>query len=483
MTRPDLRTALLLFVVVTAAYGVTAWDRVLRPSPQFHFVDLAQSFLDGRLDTETPREPAWRSDPDDPRGYRDAIRRTVEAGGWNDWAAIRTLTLLDGTVVRGVFPWSDATDEKRHLFHTLDNEERKVVVPGDLARTCGDNGRSVCDTTDHYVSFPPFPAVALMPLVAIWGYDTNDVVITIAVGGLNAVLLFFFLQLLVQRGHSTRTRRENAWLAVAFALGTTAFFASNRGEVWFSALVFGVALNVLFMMAALDLRHPILAGLFLALGMATRTPIAFCVAFFAWQLFMPQNRWQSGRWREILLKGTLFSMPILAVGGLLLAYNQARFGLPLEFGHSFLSGGAAQRIRDHGLFSTWYLNLNLQAALVNVPRLVSDAPYVLITKHGLGLLFSTPVLFLLMRPVAMPPIRRALWLAVAAAAIPGLLYQNTGWEQFAYRFAMDYLPYLIALLAVGGRPLTWRVKSVILFGVAVNLLGAITFGRMPSFYY
>ncbi|MCB9728070.1 MAG: hypothetical protein H6744_11595 [Deltaproteobacteria bacterium] len=483
MIRADLRTAVALFVIVAAAYGLTAWDRLLRPSPQFHFVDLAQSFLDGRLDTDTPEQPAWRTESGDPRGYRDAIRRTVDAGGWNDWAAIRTLTLRDGTVVRGVFPWAGAQDETRHLFHTLDNEERKVVIPGDLARTCGENGRSLCDRTDHYVSFPPFPGVAMIPFVAVWGYDTNDVLITVLVGALNAVLLFLFLQLLVRRGHSTRSRRDNAWLAIAFALGTAAFFASNRGEVWFSALVFGVALNVLFMMAALDLRHPILAGLFLGLGMATRTPIAFCVAFFAWQLFMPQNRWQSGRWREILVKGTLFSLPLLAVGGLLLAYNQARFGLPFEFGHSFLSGGAADRVRDHGLFSTWYLNLNLQAALVNVPRVIGDAPFVLITKHGLGLLFSTPILFLLMRPAAMPPIRRALWLAVAAAAIPGLLYQNTGWEQFAYRFAMDYLPYLIALLAVGGRPLTGRVKAVILFGVAVNLFGAITFGRMPWFYY
>jgi hypothetical protein len=483
VNRADLRTALALFAIVVAAYALTAWDRVLGPSPQFHFVDLAQSFLDGRLDTETPRQPAWRTEPDDPRGYREAIRRTVAAGGWNDWAAIRTLTLRDGTVVRGVFPWSDAPDEKKHLFHTLDNEERKVVIPGDLARTCGETGRGLCDETHQYVSFPPFPAVVMMPFVAIWGYDTNDVLITIGFGGLNAVLLFFLLQLLVERGHSTRSRRDNAWLAIAFSLGTAAFFASNRGEVWFTALVFGVTLNTLFMLAALDLRHPLLAGLFLALGMATRTPIAFCVVFFAWQLFLPDNRWRNDRWREIFLKGTLFSLPILAVGGLLLAYNQARFGMPLEFGHSFLSGGAAQRVRDHGLFSTWYLNLNLQAALVNVPRLVSDAPYLLISKHGLGLLFSTPVLFLLMRPAAMPPIRRALWLAVAAAAIPGLLYQNTGWEQFAYRFAMDYFPYLMALLAVGGRPLTGRVKAVILFGVAVNLLGAITFGRMPGFYY
>ena len=76
-----------------------------------------------------------------------------------------------------------------------------------------------------------------------------------------------------------------------------------------------------------------------------------------------------------------------------------------------------------------------------------------------------------------------MWATVFAAAVPGLLYQNTGWEQFGYRFAMDYFPYLVCLIACGGRALTARVKGVILLGVAINLFGAITFGRFDALYY
>ena len=166
-----------------------------------------------------------------------------------------------------------------------------------------------------------------------------------------------------------------------------------------------------------------------------------------------------------------------------MVYNHARFGQPFEFGHSLLGGGAGGRIRDHGLFNTWYLNGNLSAALVNLPRLMPEAPYLNITKHGLSLLFTTPALLLLVRPRVHAPLGRALWATVFAAAVPGLLYQNTGWEQFGYRFAMDYFPYLVALLACGGRPLTRRVKGVIVFGVVVNLFGAITFGRFSDLYY
>ncbi|MDP6944160.1 MAG: hypothetical protein QF464_08430, partial [Myxococcota bacterium] len=332
-------------------------------------------------------------------------------------------------------------------------------------------------------SFPPAPAFVMMPFAAIWGYDANDVLITALFGGLNAVLLFWLLQLLAARGHTSRTRHDNLWLTVMFALGSVAFFSSVRGEVWFTALVFGVTFNLAFMLAALDLRRPFVAGCFLAVGMATRTPIAFCFVFFAWQLMFPGGRWERGRFRDIVTQGALFAVPILAVGISLMVYNHARFEQPFEFGHSLLAGGAGARIRDHGLFNTWYLNGNLSAALVNLPRLLPEAPFVSISKHGLSLLFTTPALLLLARPRVQASLGKALWVTVFAAAVPGLLYQNTGWEQFGYRFALDYLPYLVALLACGGRPLTRRVKGVILFGVLVNLFGAITFGRMSVFYY
>ena len=138
--------------------------------------------------------------------------------------------------------------------------------------------------------FPPGPALVMLPFAAIWGYDTNDVLITIIFGGLNALLLFMVLELLAARGHSARTREEHLWLTLMFAFGTVAFFVSVRGEVWFTALVMGVTFNLAFMLAALDLKRPLLAGLLLGLGMATRTPLAFCFVFFAWQLFFP---WRS----------------------------------------------------------------------------------------------------------------------------------------------------------------------------------------------
>ena len=77
----------------------------------------------------------------------------------------------------------------------------------------------------------------------------------------------------------------------------------------------------------------------------------------------------------------------------------------------------------------------------------------------------------------------ALWAAVICAATPGLLYQNTGWAQFGYRFVLDYLPYLLALIAVGGRSLGPWFRAAVLWGVVINLIGAITFGRFETLYH
>jgi hypothetical protein len=478
-----LKASLSLFLIVVAMYSLCAWDRLLAPSPQFHFVDLAQSFLDGRLDTDTPRARSAIRREDDPKGYREAIARSEKAGGWNDWAFVQVLTLEGGEVVRGRFPWANAETERRHVFWTDDNRELKIVVPADLARTCGERGHSLCDERAYFVSFPPFPAVALLPVVAVFGYDTNDVLITVLIGGLNAVLLFWFLQLLVMRGHSTRSTRDNFLLALTFAIGTVAFFSSVRGEVWFTALVFGVALNVGFMLAALDLRHPIVAGLLLGCAFATRAPTLFCGAFLAWQLLFKDNRWELARWREILRVGLKFAVPLGAVLVLLARYNYARFGDPGEFGHSYLQGSAYDRVRDHGMFSFTYLNRNLLSAVLSMPRFSTDAPFVMVSNHGLGLLFTTPLFAYLLWPREQPKLRWALWAAVIAAAVPGLFYQNTGWIQFGFRFAMDYMPYLFALIAIGGRPLGRTAIVLIIWGILVNLFGAITFGRMGIFYY
>lgn len=470
-----LRTALVatvLFVSSYVTYALFSWNRYDQPSAATHFVYLAHTFH-ACLDKEPPFEE------------RCTFEMLVPPPHGNDWATWIELPVQGGETLKGI--WLDRSQNK---FQTLDG--KLYIIEG---RDLDHRRRQV---QHHFVSFPPGPAVLMMPFVEDRdspGVDLrdphkvglNDVKFTIIFASLNVVLMFFLLQRLSAFGVTARTTRENAVLTGVYALGSNVLWCSILGEVWFTALVVGMTFTLLYAMASIDTRHPFLAGLFLACALATRTPLAFSVVFFAYFLFFPDGRLRRTGWGELFAKGALFSLPILAVGGALMAFNYARFENVGEFGHTYLAHGQLYRIQRYGLFNYHFLSKNLLAAFTLLPRFQPYPPYVLLSKHGMSLFLSTPVFlwFLAFRSGVRRIDRKwfwALWLTVAAVAIPGMFYQNTGWAQYGFRFSLDYTPYLIMLLAVNRRRIGWLFCVLAVVGFVVNAFGAITFGRMPEFY-
>lgn len=462
-TRRTVVVCVVLFVGSFLIYAVSAHKRFWSQSKNIHFVDLAHSYWAGQLNT------LWSNTWD--RKFKH--RRD------NDWARLDVVQLPDRGVTRGI-----CVDAKLYgyNFWTTDGWGLHVDARYCSAR-CYGNNRHFCKLEKHYVSFPPGPALLMMPLVKIWGWRVNDVMFTIFFAALNVVLIFLLMRLLVLRGHCARTLREQIALALLFGFGTIAWFSSIRGEVWFTALVVGVTFNTLFIMAALDTRRPLLAGICLAAGFATRTPIAFASLFFFLQLFFPEGRWRRTDWKPALVKLAWFCVPCLTVGIALLVANYVRFQSLTEFGHTYLPSWAGDRIRLHGMFSPRHINRNLVAALTQVPLIVPFKPYVKISQHGVALWFTTPVLLMLLWPQVKGFLHRYAWLTVAAVALPLLFYQNTGWLQFGYRFSLDVMPYLMLLLAIGGRRFSKVFYALAVIAVLVNLFGAVTFDRMPQYYY
>jgi len=483
-------TMTLLFAGSACIFALFSFDRVLSPSPHFHFLDLANSFLHGRLDTDTPRRfRGGQARQDDPPGLQEAVDRHLTDGsgksvGWNDWASVRVITLTDGTTVKGVFPWSDQQGDQRKRFVAFDGTQYVIDPDLDVARTCGPSGNARCDETRHYVSFPPFPALVMLPLFLVWGYNVNDVLFTILNAALNALLLFTLFEYLRTQRLSDRSWRENLFLALFFSFGTVNFFSAIRGEVWFTALIMGITLNTAYILFSIEARHPFLAGLMLGLGMATRTPIAFAAPFFVLELFREGDRMRWPGWRRVIKDGLAFAAPVLVIGVALMAYNYARFENPFEFGHRYLANGTRPSIREHGLFSFWFLKNNLAAAITNPPVIDGFPPFIHITRHGLSLFFCTPALLYVLWPKRWSALARNVALAAFFVAIPNLFYQNTGWAQFGYRFALDFMPYLFVLLAVSGVSFASRTfKILVVISLLMNALGAVTFDRMGQFYY
>ncbi len=539
----------LVFLGALLILGLTSWKMVQGPSPHFHFIDQAQTMLEGRADTLTPFRKAKQKElPDDPPGLQEAINRHLELGGWNDWVSYYVIVLEDGQIHKGVWPWKGRKPKEkgfdlRSRFVTLNGDwlelnpdktdyvaqaclDRPTLAPGSIERAQWDQrdrfdaemqaclewsqqkladpetktqcdprtqNRVSCRLKRNFVSFPPGPAVAMIPFVALFDYNLNDVVFTLLFAALNALLLFVVLRKFRELGYFNHSNALLLWIVAAFALGTVNYFVSIRGEVWFTALVMGVTFNLLYILFSTHLAHPLLAGVALAAGYATRTPLAFGVAYFGLQWIFQKVAWDKAGLVFRLKQGVLFGAPIVVTGVLLMMYNYARFENPGEFGHRFLLEGTRSSIVDHGLFSYHFLAHNLKVAFTNLPEILQQFPWVKISGHGLAIWVTSPFLLYLVWPKKAAvdehskqtlslSIHTILWITVACIAVPGFLYQNSGWFQFGYRFIMDYLPFLMVLLALDGRKRGPLFYGLVIVGILVNLFGAVTFIRFPEFY-
>lgn len=442
--KPLLRRAalpLLVFFISSLVYtslliGIRG-QSAFAPSPDNHFVHLANSFLEGRLD------------------------HGANPPGTNDWACFDTHE-------------ADLCPNNRFRF-------------GDL------------DRYKWYVSFPPAPAFVLMPGVALFGTDLPDRLFWALFAGLGPMALFVLLRRLSESGRSGRSTRENLLLTALFAFGSVFFFVAVQGTVWFAAQVFAVPLIAAYVFFALDGKHPLLAGAMLGLCFLTRPTTALLCVFFAaeglkrhhsgalpsselpWYRFF--FAWLRGvNWPGAIRLGVLFSIPILICGAFAMWMNQARFGDPFEFGHTFLQIRWRGRIERWGLFNYHYMAKNLSVFFGGLPWLSLREPHIMISRHGLGLFVTTPAILLALWPKRLNTTLVGLFAAILPVAVLNLMYQNSGWAQFAYRFALDYLVLIFAALAISRRP--FRVGFVLLFiwSIAINAFGAATFDAAGRFY-
>jgi hypothetical protein len=266
--------------------------------------------------------------------------------------------------------------------------------------------------------------------------------------------------------------------------------------------VVAVALAAIYLLAALEAEHAVVAGLMIGLGFLTRPPLFYAVPLFLFEVCRTSLRGDApadakplARARSfiarldkmrVVKKLALFGAPVALCVGFALWHNRVRFGHAGDFGYQYLTVAWQARMKKWGLFSYHYLARNLGIVLTSLPFYEPHAPTpVQINEHGLALWLTTPLYLWLLWPKRRSPVVVALYVTALAVAIPGLFYQNTGWMQFGYRFSNDYAVFLFALLAVIGIRFGKLFTLAAVWSVAINAFGAVTFdtGRFHRFYY
>lgn len=299
-----------------------------------------------------------------------------------------------------------------------------------------------------YLYWPPFPAIVVLPLVALFGTGVSDIVYTAAIGAATAALVAWLLALLDQRGVAPLDPARRAILGLTMAFGSVQLILAPVGTVWFTAQLIGWGCVLLAGIAALASRGPwgyCLVGLALGCAAGTRNALVFNGLWIACYLLLRDWR-RPLIWRLRAIAAGL--APVVVAVALLGWYNAARFGNPLEAGllwHN-MSDAFADNFNRHGIFSLQYLPTNLRYQFLAY-TVFSEERW-----HGGGLFWMTPVLLGAFAGIWHWRRDGLTWALLGGAVltyIPIGLLLGSGYLTFGPRYLLDLMVPLLILTARG----------------------------------
>ncbi len=381
----------------------------------------------------------------------------------------------------------------------------------------------------YYVIPPPWPAIIILPGVAVWGLALNQTLVSAVFGAITSSTVYN-----VTRGLTQRLSTQ-VWLTVLAIFGTVFWYAAANGGVWF----FSHTVAVLFLFFAiyftLARRNPLMAGLCLGAAYWTRQPTILTFPFFLIMFSDDWLRWDRNRpllervnWKPLLLLGGGLGVFVL----LSFVFNYIRWGTPLDASQHHLPASVlAQPWFNHGPFDIRYISRHVVVFFEGTPVVRSEEPYVLSNIGGSALWLTTPAFFyalfygyrdkrlliaglvLLGMAVAIVVSRAvsglwdsdwhtyqfprhiniipfyiligaalwfgrkdkfvmACWAAILPTALMLFTFAGTGFAQFGYRFSLDFMPFLFLLTAYAmGPDLKWHHKTLIMLSVLLNFWG------------
>jgi hypothetical protein len=331
--------------------------------------------------------------------------------------------------------------------------------PGSWADTSLHDGR-------HYWPLGPLPAVLLMPFVWIGGLSVQQGPFLFVFNALNCLLTFRIARRITGRDETA------LWLAFAYLFATNYLYVGLVSWSWYFAQAVSTTFTLWGLCEFLGRRRPWVIGTTVALGAMTRQTAVLAGLFFALSLLLEDAD------RRARIRGLVqLTTPVCAALLGLLAYNLLRFGSLTDFGYStqILANEPAVN-RTYGLWSLEHVPANLYYFLFKGPEgvfvagsKVLEFPYVRPSIWGMSILFTSPVLLVIVkapwrdRTVRLAAVTAALMLAVV------LGYYGIGVRQYGYRYALDFYPFLFLILCRStGSRLSMPLRVLIVLSALFN---------------
>lgn len=315
--------------------------------------------------------------------------------------------------------------------------------------------------TKTYLPFPPGASFILIPFLLLTNNFTQQQV-SIIIGSITVGLVYILLRKFTNRLNA-------ALLSVFFGLGTVFFWSSVVGTTWFFAHVVANFYLVISLIIIFNFKNRFLlflAGVFFALAGLTRYPILFSGLFFVFFL------WKERVGLIFFLIGASIFIPLQ------LGYDYFRFGTLLENGYKEVY--------------EWYTNLNyaysIQRTLFpTLPQFnyfdIRAIPYHLYTfiimppqrsfipsPYGMGIVFTSPLLLISLIPDIKSKLIKTIHFSIIPTVVLVFCHYAQGWVQFGYRFVLDFLIFLMIVLAIKFKSNVVNIL-LILISIAVNFWG------------
>jgi len=347
-----------------------------------------------------------------------------------------------------------------------------------------------------YLYWPPFPAVLLMPFVALWGVSFSDVIFTALVGAADVALVALLLRSAVAHRLVDLSPVQRGWLLLFFAFGTVQFTLAPFGRVWFTSQLVGFGCVAVAYWAAIALQGVQafgLVGAAMAAALLTRHQLLFAGLWPAVYLLWKHVQSKTGStgsenpgakaagFKTIAGYVAAGALPVLIALAILAVYNISRFGDVAEAGLRFQWMG--EYLDDYGrfgAFSLHYVRTNLFYQYLFYPFPIREGSY-----QGGGLFWLSPV-FLGAVPAALwsRPCwsARTLVISILLVATPILLLVGTGFAQFGPRYTLDFTVPLLLLTAIGVQRWPIRVLGIlVVISIAQYGLGIFHFMRVLQY--